>query len=166
MTETEFWSLFATAQRHAGDAGTYENDGPEILQGLLEQLPPNEIESFDAIFNRKYFAAYRWDLWGAAYVIGGGCSDDGFMDFRSELISRGQEIYNAALRDPESLVDVEPSVQGLEGWQYVAGRAYRTKTGRNLPDNGERQAEEPVGRQWEEEELTSLFPRLSAKFDA
>lgn len=164
MTEVEFWKLFETAQRQAGDAATYENDGPEILQDLLEQLPPEEIVSFDEIFNRKYFAAYRWDLWGAAYVIGGGCSDDGFMDFRSELISRGQAVYEAALRDPESLADAEP-VLGLEGWQYVAGRVYRAKTGRDLPDNGERQPEEPAGRHWEEEELATLFPRLSAKFD-
>jgi hypothetical protein len=53
----------------------------------------------------------------------------------------------------------------LEGWQYVAGRAYRAKTGRDLPDNGERQAEEPAGRQWEEDELQTLFPRLSEKFE-
>ena len=38
MTEAEFWKLFATAERQAGDAQTYENDGPEILQKLLEQL--------------------------------------------------------------------------------------------------------------------------------
>jgi len=165
MTEAEFWKLFATAQHQAGDPQTYENDGPEILQDLLTQLPPEEIVSFDEIFNRKYFAAYRWDLWGAAYVIAGGCSDDGFMDFRSELISRGQAVYDAALRDPESLADVEPSVEGLEGWQYVAGRAYRAKTGRDLPDNGERQPEEPAGQQWEEDELPTLFVRLSGKFE-
>jgi hypothetical protein len=164
MTEAEFWKLFATAQRQAGDAQTYENDGPGILQNLLEQLPPEEIVSFDEIFNRKYFAAYRWGLWGAAYVIGGGCSDDGFMDFRSELISRGQAIYEAALRDPESLADVDP-VLGLEGWQYAASRAYRAKTRRDLPDNGERQAEEPTGRHWEEDELRTLFPRLSERFE-
>jgi len=165
MTEKEFWGLFEKALKQAGDAETYENDGPEILQSLLETLPAAEIASFNQIFNRKYYAAYRWDLWGAAYVIGGGCSDDGFMDFRSELISRGQAVYEAALKDPESLADVEPSVEGLEGWQYVAGRAYQAKTGRDLPDDGERQAEEPAGEPWDEDELATLFPRLSEKFD-
>jgi hypothetical protein len=165
MTEPQFWDLFATAQQQAGDAEAYVNDGPEILQAILEQLPAAEIAAFDLIFNRKYFAAYRWDLWGAAYVIGGGCSDDGFMDFRSELISRGQAVYETALANPESLADVEPSIEGLEGWQYVAGRAYEKKTGQRLPDIEERQTEEPAGRHWEEEELPTLFPRLSAKFD-
>ena len=165
MTEKEFWGVFETARSQALDAQTYENDGPDILQSLLELQPASEIASFDQIFNRKYYAAYRWDLWGAAYVIGGGCSDDGFMDFRSELISRGQAIYEAALNDPESLADVEPSVEGLEGWKYVAGRVYRAKTGQELPDNGERQAEEPAGHQWDEDELGTLYPRLTEKFE-
>ncbi|MEI7687359.1 MAG: DUF4240 domain-containing protein [Planctomycetota bacterium] len=165
MTEREFWSLFDTAREQAGDAETYENDGPQILQELLEKLSAKEIESFNTIFNRKYYAAYRWDLWAAAYIIGGGCSDDGFMDFRSELISRGQAVYEAALKDPESLADVEPSVEGLEGWQYVAGRAYTEKTGDELPDNGERQAEEPMGERWDEDNVSDLFPRLAEKFN-
>jgi hypothetical protein len=164
MTEKEFWGLFSTARQQAGDALTYEDDGPYILQSLLDELPAEEIASFDQIFNRKYYAAYRWDLWGAAYVIGGGCSDDGFMDFRSELISRGQAVYEAALNDPESLADVEPAVEGLEGWQYVAGRAYLAKTGQELPDTGERQDEEPAGHQWDEDELGTLFPRLTERF--
>ena len=32
---------------------------------------------------------YRWDMWAAAYLIGGGCSDDGFIDFRAGLIAQG-----------------------------------------------------------------------------
>lgn len=165
MTEQEFWRLFETARKQADDIEAYVNDGPEILQSLLEELPAVEIASFDQIFNRKYYAAYRWDLWGAAYVIGGGCSDDGFMDFRSELISRGQRVYEAALNDPEILAEVEPPVEGLEGWQYVAGRAYEATTGKDLPDNGERQAEDPAGDPWEEDDLGSLYPRLSERFD-
>lgn len=30
--------------------------------------------------------AYRRDLWAAAYHANGGCSDDGFIDFRIWLI--------------------------------------------------------------------------------
>ena len=166
MTEKDFWNLFAAARKEAGDDATYENDGPQILQDLLENLPAAEIADFDRIFNEKYYAAYRWDLWAAAYIIGGGCSDDGFMDFRSELISRGQAVYEAALKNPESLADVEPSVEGLEGWQYVAGRAYATKTnGQEIPDTGVRQAEDPAGERWEEDDVYSLYPKLAAKFE-
>lgn len=165
MTEKEFWSLFNKARKQAEDMDEYVDAGADILQSLVEELPPAEIASFNQIFNRKYFAAYRWDLWGAAYVINGGCSDDGFMDFRAELISRGQAIYEAALQDPESLVDVEPPILGMEGWQYVASLAYEAKTGEELPEDGERHPEQPAGRHWEEDELETLYPRLSEKFD-
>ena len=130
MTEAAFWKLFATAQRQAGDAKTYENDGPGILQDLLEQLPPEEIVSFDEIFNRKYFAAYRWDLWGAAYVIGGGCSDDGFDYVRGWLIAMGRSTYDRVLADPEQIRDhlAEGDEPGCQAILSVASRAFGERT--------------------------------------
>ena len=38
-------------------------------------LPPKEILEYERIFGTYYFAAYRYDLWAAAYVIWSGCSD-------------------------------------------------------------------------------------------
>ena len=59
--------------------------------------------------------AYTWDLWGAAYLINGGCSDDGFAYFRSWLISRGRAAYEEAVRDPDSLADlVDPDRDDYE----------------------------------------------------
>ena len=52
--------------------------------------PPDELIEFHRLFNRAMDDAYIWDLWGAAYLINGGCSDDGFAYFRSWLISRGR----------------------------------------------------------------------------
>jgi hypothetical protein len=49
--------------------------------------------------------SYRWDLWGAAYLINGGCSDDGFDYFRGWLLSQGRAIWQATLADPDSLAD-------------------------------------------------------------
>ena len=36
--------------------------------------------------------SYRWDLWGAAYLANGGCSDDGFDYFRGWLIGQGRKV--------------------------------------------------------------------------
>jgi hypothetical protein len=36
-------------------------------------------------------------------LINGGMSDDGFTDFRYWLISRGRDVYERALADPDSL---------------------------------------------------------------
>jgi hypothetical protein len=45
--------------------------------------------------------AYPWDLWGAAFVINGGCSDDGCERFRARLIMQGRDVFERALDDPE-----------------------------------------------------------------
>src|SRR5215471_9411707 len=100
MDEPTFWTLVEAAKAEATPALSNQ---PEILRKKLEALPPREIVEFDRIFTQLHHDAYRWDLWAAAYIIEGGCSDDGFTDFRSWLISMGRDVYDAALRDPETL---------------------------------------------------------------
>ena len=58
--------------------------------------------------------------------MGAHCSDDGFMDFRSWLISQGRDVYMSALKDPESLVSVNTDGQELnfEDYAYVPYKAY------------------------------------------
>jgi hypothetical protein len=68
----------------------------------LEPLSVEEIESFDKHFVQFSRQAYTWDLWGAAFIINGGCSDDGFQYFRWWLISRGRDWFYRALREPNT----------------------------------------------------------------
>src|SRR6185369_16521467 len=80
-------------------------------------------------------AAYRWDLWAAAYIVNGGCSDDGFEYFRAWLISQGQRFYEKCLADPEAVgARAERDDQNEdEEFLHCAAEAYREKTGRDLP---------------------------------
>jgi hypothetical protein len=39
------------------------------------------------------------------YLIGGGCSDDGFIDFRAGLIAQGRDWYERAAASPDDLAD-------------------------------------------------------------
>ena len=167
MDEDAFWELIALSKAKMTPR---LSDQAEMLQAELERLPPDQIATFDAIFWRLHREAYRWDLWGAAYVIGGGCSDDAFMDFRAGLIGLGRKAYYAALADPESLADqprhgVDFFQEGLLG---SAMYAHRRVIGHDLPDKpaGPWPPEEPGGRRWHEDELGVLFPRLTAKYDA
>src|SRR5262249_60345691 len=75
------------------------------LRGVLEELTPDEIVGFQRCFDECMAQSYHWDLWGAAYIIAGGYSDDAFMDFRSWLISKGEAVYNAAMKNPETLAE-------------------------------------------------------------
>jgi hypothetical protein len=107
--------------------------------------------------------AYSYNLWGAAYVIHGGCGDDTFNDFRSSLISRGRASFERALADPDSLADddVDETTWFFEGFQYAVTAGVRAVTG-SRP--GRRHPDRPSGEAWHENDLPVLFPRLSAKF--
>lgn len=48
--------------------------------------------------------AHTSDLWAAAFVINGGCSDDAFMDFKHWLVSIGKSGYYNALKNPDGLI--------------------------------------------------------------
>lgn len=80
----------------------------------------------EADFQFYQDAARRNDLWAASAAMGAHSSDDGFMDFRSWLISQGRDVYMSALKAPESLVSVNTDGQELnfEDYAYVPCKAY------------------------------------------
>ena len=103
MDEQTFWGLI--------DQSRMDMDGDldaqhEILVSKLSQYSPEEILEFDRILNKYNRESYTSDLWAAAYIINGGCSDDGFDYFRGWLISKGRKVYEDALKNPESLTDI------------------------------------------------------------
>jgi hypothetical protein len=76
------------------------------LVAALGQRSVSEVLDYDRIHGQLMAESYRWELWGAAYLIGGGgCSDDGFDDFRGWLLGQGRATWQAALADPDSLAD-------------------------------------------------------------
>lgn len=134
------------------------------LAEALSKLSRDEILAFDADFWKASKVAYRWDLWGAAYVINGGCSDDGFIDFRSWLIAQGKAVYDAALANPESLADhITEAFAAFEEFAYVPIEVFEAKHDEDWPDRGSGFPPEPVGTRFEEDELDDLFPKLTAK---
>lgn len=164
MDETEFWALIESSRAKAKKDPERQM---EALQTKLEKLPAAEIVAFDRIFGTVHAAAYRWDLWAAAYIIEGGCSDDGFMDFRSGLIALGRDTYDAALADPESLARLSVDTEfSLEEMAYVAASAYEAVTGQALPERGLLQPEEPAGERWDEATVGLKYPKLVKKFDS
>ncbi|MGW8394170.1 DUF4240 domain-containing protein [Pseudoduganella sp. HUAS MS19] len=168
MDKAGFWSIIDKSREAAG--GDPEQQ-LETLGELLGEMPPEEIVSFDFHLSAYHARAYHWDLWGAAYIIGGGCSDDGFMDFRGWLISRGEKIYEAAMADADSLANLVEDHDGdcqVEGYQYLASQAWEEKTGKSyddFPEHGLPIAREVAGTPWEEEDLEARFPELSKRFD-
>jgi len=164
MTTDTFWEIIAAAK--ANPDGSWDRR-METLSDLLSVLPPAEILEFDRIFSEQSVRAYSWDLWGAAYIIGGGCSDDTFTDFRAWLISMGKDIFEQALRDPESLADIkfgegpgEEEDAFFEEYACAARDVYEEKTGEEMPDVPIDFPENPTGEKWTEDDLPERYPRL------
>jgi hypothetical protein len=160
MDTPTFWSLIeASKEEGRGDIDRQIT----VLTGKLAALPPEEIVEFDRIFRELMSTAYRWDLWAAAYIIDGGCSDDGFEYFRAWLIAQGERVFRDALADPETLVDrAEPEVEG-EGMLYAAAVAYESRVGADLP-GPVASPRDPAGEPWSEEDLERMYPKLWARF--
>jgi hypothetical protein len=145
----------------------------ESLKARLNELKWFEVIEFQARFDDAITAANSIDLWGAAYLINGGCSDDGFRDFRVWLVGRGRHAYEHALKHPDSLADVldgDP-VDGF-GLDAAALRVYEEKTGMSdfydRLDRAEADALPPpldgTESDWDFEDETEMrkrFPRLT-----
>jgi uncharacterized protein DUF4240 len=159
----DFWELIDQARA----AGKSCAEGARALERILGELSLTEIEAFAREQEDLMRTSYRWDLWGAAFVINGGCSDDGFDYFRGWLMLQGRDVWEAALREPESLAGV--SFEGnaaCEDALYSAGKAYESVAGRGLPPPRDRRPDAPSGTAWQETDLAALYPRLWERFSA
>lgn len=162
MQIDQFWQLVDTAKAKAGDDTEARVDA---LQSVLAGLPPAELQSFQDQYDQQIRASYRWDLWAAAYIINGGCSDDGFRYFRDWLISEGRAVFEAALKDPDSLADlphVDPAE--LESFGYVALDLYEENAAGRMPRDPLGEEGEPAGEPWDEDTVGNLLPRLDAEY--
>ena len=124
MEWNRFWKVLEDAARPDG------LDQLESLKSELDRLKWFEVVEFQVRFEEALAAANRLELWGAAIVINGGCTERGFRDFRAWLVGRGRTVYEAALEQPDSLADVldgDP-VDGF-GLDAAAVRIYEAKTG-------------------------------------
>jgi Protein of unknown function (DUF4240) len=173
MSDDRFWMLVGQTLRF--------EDEPEIqlaeLQRDLAKLSAAEIVAFELAFGRKLVASYTWELWGAAYVVHGGCSDDGFEYFRRWLISKGRKVFDIVLANPDSLANFDGStVEGyyeFEEFASAAPNAWQAKTGKDPYQSdefpfasGETAGNDPSGVQFDDDAdyLAKAYPKLWAKF--
>ena len=179
MRTDDFWSLIEAARSTpCSDNGGEPDDSEQITERVIAALaarPAEEIVAFDRHLDRVLAASYREDLWGAAYLINGGASDDGFEYFRGWLMTRGRAVFARAGADPDSLAEL-PAVRraAQTGEEFEAERmsrfpaeAYRRATGAELPVDEERAARPDLNDFWDfddADEARRRLPRLAALF--
>ena len=127
MNKEQFWQIIDSVNQ-ASPAADQETRLRRITE-VLGQYPTPDIMDWHLIIREYTRAAYRDNLWRASSWIGAHDTDDGFIDFRYWLISRGKEVYMNALRDPASLTKVPLNGEkpNFELFGYTASSAYDAK---------------------------------------
>ena len=169
MTEAGFWQIVDESAR----SGTDQQSQAALLRATLDRLTPREIEAFADIFEGLMRQSYRWDLWGAGFVVEGGMSDDGFEYFRRWLISRGKAAFDKVSADPDALGDIIPHDQDgdfeFEEFGYIAREVWAKKTGRDadaMLSHARPYSQDPSGTPFSEDPaaLSKRYPKLWARF--
>ena len=173
INKDTFWTLIAQAKEHT-------NGPSEWLMEQLVDLGPEQAKKFDDIACAYTSLAYQYGLWTAASVMErGGCTDDGFTDFRGWLIAQGREVYMAALKDPDSLADApDYQDQRFDCLPHMGERAFEELTDRDIYEDFDPagydalKAElkkdivygDGIGYPYTWSEAVSYLPRLCAKY--
>jgi hypothetical protein len=156
-----FWKAMESARKSASGAC---EQLVAALGSKLSRASRASVESFARVQAHLMARANTWDLWGAAFILNGGCSDDGFEYFRAWLIAQGKETFDAAVDSPDSLIAVAHADEEHECEEllYIASRVFEERF--ETPLDSAKSSGEPKGQPWKEEELPTRFPALWARF--
>ena len=176
MDEEQFWAIVQTAVDEAGDD---EDEYLEVVKRELSKLSLKEMIGFRLRTDKLLYDSYTSEMWCAGYLMNGGCSDDGFEYFRLWVISRGRKVYEAAMANPDNLIDyidddAEMDFFEFESFWYVALEAFEEAVDAELydyiDDDNFKTCEGNYPNfefNWEEDEpesMQKLCPRLFKKF--
>ena len=161
--EETFWKLVDKTRIASG--GDFKKQRNLLIEELI-LLSVDEILALESVMYNLMDNAYHADLWDAASIINCGCGDDGFEDFRAWLIAQGKDVYEKALVDPESLVNLIKTNERArdEDFLYVSMIAHERKTGQVLPARADKERPRLRGVHWSQEIRKERFPKLAAKF--
>jgi hypothetical protein len=170
MTRTEFWQIIDAAHQQSGGK---LDPRYQVVRNQLLRLPLKEVVEFNRIMHELLDHTYRGDLWAAAYIINGGCSDDGFADFQGWLLSRGETAYEQCIADAENVGDWQEGEECIffESFTGVAAQVYYDRTGRDIWEDFPRQETIPPRERLigellnvEPEALSKRLPKLFSNF--
>lgn len=104
MTTDTFWKIIERAK--ARSKGDLDVDYDELLHELCELEIP-ELMQWALIFEEYQTIARTEKLWAAAYLMNDGCTPSLFRCFVGWLVAQGRTVFMGALRDPETLADLQ-----------------------------------------------------------
>lgn len=165
--DDRWWELIERSRK--GAEGNDEQ-AQQLVTLLTAELSGDEILEFDKFLHERVRDAFRSDLWAIAYIMNGGCSDDGFDYFLGWLICKGRQHYEAALVNPEHAANgVGPDGGAFENEVVFWGpaRAWAAKTGNPHDDYFKFAPSVPrslQGELFDEDTVHDEHPEIAKKF--
>lgn len=133
LDENQFWNIIEKSLKSTRG----QNEQEAYLIKNLQTLSPEELIGFRLKTDKLLYDTYNSEMWCAAYIMNGGCSDDCFEYFRLWIISRGKDVYQKAQVNPDSLITEVVTGQNyydFESFWYIALKAFEKNTGKELYD--------------------------------
>ncbi len=155
FNEDKFWEIINYSKDKFPDNKDLQID---FLIVILAHRDDQEIFRFNLYQDWLLYQAYTSDLWAIAYTATCGCSDDGFSDYRSWLITEGKDKYYKILQtNPDDLVDFYDSIDDINGrcekFYSIGYSVYERK----YPEN--------IDPAWDFDDKYSKFDKSELNFD-
>lgn len=167
MNHDDFWKIIESCKKPNDD---YCEEQIWLIKENLMQLPLTDVVEFARILDDYCAQAYNNRLWAAAYLLNGGASDDGFFYFRCWVIAQGKEVFQNALAQPDSLAEVDFTVDPqAEDLLYVARAVYAARTDQEFPFQFRESFDLELAEadfEWDEDSVEAQFPRIVAKINS
>lgn len=165
VSRDEFWRVVEALN----EAAATPADKAAQLRSWLEAADSGMLCAFDDHLQDLVDGAYRWPLWAAARILRDECADDCFTHFRACLVFMGQQVYEAACADPDTLSRLdEAALRGMfhEDLLYIAMDVFEETTG-GVIERSKPSPVRPAGDPYDEDdpdELRKCCPELWARF--
>jgi len=173
LEEEKYWTIVKKSLVNFKN----EEEQTKKLVDELKKLSVKEMIGFALRTEKLSNEIYTSDMWCAAYIVNGGCSDDGFEYFRSWIISKGKEAFYRIKEKPDAFIEyanLEIDAYDFEQFNYVALDAFKELTGEHIYDFIDyptfRKTEKKSTRiqfNWSEENpdsIKTICPQLFDKF--
>ena len=134
-----FWRIVDGARSNA----SCDEDFLQRIEAHLWELEPDELMEFERQFEKTHTEACSWNLWGAAYLMKGGCSDDGFDYFRAWLMTQGRRTFEKAVKDPDTLAML-PNPERERSRRYRELEEFSTSRARSTRRRPTRKCQNPI----------------------
>ena len=166
VDEDAFWDTIDQARADRGNCNGFS----EAITRQLRALPAGDLRDFNDRWVHYWRSAFAWPVWDGARLLLGALGDDGFMDFRHWLISRGRDVFESVMLNPDNLASLAGDLSDFLDCDEVetlgseAGTLYHEMTG-EWPDGPGRDPDEPAGTPTDLRNarvVAARFPRLQA----